>query len=39
MQQRLRDTAANSKNKIGFTVNMVSEAFVEDANATAMELR
>ncbi|KAG2083435.1 hypothetical protein BD769DRAFT_627949 [Suillus cothurnatus] len=32
----LKDTAANLKKSQGFTVNMVSEAFIENANATAI---
>ncbi|KAG2108551.1 hypothetical protein BD769DRAFT_1675249 [Suillus cothurnatus] len=33
----LKDTAANLKINKGFTVNMVSEAFFENANATAID--
>ncbi|KAG1803201.1 hypothetical protein EV424DRAFT_1351562 [Suillus variegatus] len=34
---RLKDTATNLKNGQGFTVNIISEAFVENANATAID--
>lgn len=34
---RLKDTAANLKNSQGFTVNIISEPFVENANATAID--
>ncbi|KAG1908711.1 uncharacterized protein F5891DRAFT_1180250 [Suillus fuscotomentosus] len=33
----LKDTTANLKNGQGFTVNIISEAFVENANATAVD--
>ncbi|KAG1786310.1 uncharacterized protein HD556DRAFT_1240541 [Suillus plorans] len=33
---RLKDTVTNVKNGQGFTVNIISEAFVENANATAI---
>ncbi|KAG1845256.1 hypothetical protein C8R48DRAFT_779993 [Suillus tomentosus] len=34
---RLKDTATNLKNGQGFTVSIISEAFVENANATAID--
>ncbi|KAG1785846.1 uncharacterized protein HD556DRAFT_1419148 [Suillus plorans] len=33
----LKDTTANLKNGQGFTVNIISEAFVENANSTAVD--
>ncbi|KAG1876329.1 hypothetical protein F4604DRAFT_1621999 [Suillus subluteus] len=33
----LKDTAANVKNSQGFSVNIVSEPFIESANATAID--
>jgi len=34
---KLKDTAANVMNSQGFTVNIISEPFVENANATAID--
>ncbi|KAG1740313.1 hypothetical protein EDB19DRAFT_1708975 [Suillus lakei] len=34
---RLKDTTTNLKNSQGFTVNIISEPFVENANATAID--
>lgn len=34
---RVKDTIANLKNSQGFTVNIISEPFVENANATAID--
>ncbi|KAG1784763.1 uncharacterized protein HD556DRAFT_1540341 [Suillus plorans] len=34
---RLKDTATNLKNGQGFTVNIISKAFVKNANATAID--
>ncbi|KAG1807070.1 hypothetical protein EV424DRAFT_1428112 [Suillus variegatus] len=33
----LKDTTMNLKNGQGFSVNIISEAFVENANATAVD--
>ncbi|KAG2055656.1 hypothetical protein BDR06DRAFT_1006849 [Suillus hirtellus] len=33
----LKDTSANLKNSQGFPVNIISEAFVENANATVVD--
>ncbi|KAG1870534.1 hypothetical protein C8R48DRAFT_670879 [Suillus tomentosus] len=33
----LKDTATNLKNNQGFAMNIISEAFVENANATAID--
>ncbi|KAI6003481.1 hypothetical protein F5J12DRAFT_155297 [Pisolithus orientalis] len=34
---RVKDTATNAKNGLGFTVNIISEPFVENANVTAID--
>ncbi|KAG1790136.1 uncharacterized protein HD556DRAFT_1191554, partial [Suillus plorans] len=34
---RLKDTATNLKSGQGFAMNIISEAFVENANATAVD--
>ncbi|KAG1740288.1 hypothetical protein EDB19DRAFT_1708614 [Suillus lakei] len=34
---RLKDTTTNLKNSQGFTVNIISEPFIENANATAID--
>jgi hypothetical protein len=33
----LKDTATNVVNSQGFTVNIISEPFIENANATAID--
>jgi len=35
---RIKDTIANLKNNQGFTVNIISESFVENANATDIDV-
>ena len=34
---RVKDTATNAKNGLGFTINIISEPFVENATATAID--
>ncbi|KAI6044096.1 hypothetical protein EDC04DRAFT_3106552 [Pisolithus marmoratus] len=36
-EPRVKDTPTNVKNGLGFTVNIISEPFVENANATSIE--
>ncbi|KAG1799925.1 uncharacterized protein HD556DRAFT_1214786, partial [Suillus plorans] len=33
----LKDTATNLKNNQGFAMNIISEAFIENVNATAVD--
>ncbi|KAL4067134.1 hypothetical protein V8B97DRAFT_2025233 [Scleroderma yunnanense] len=36
-QPRVKDTPTNAKNGLGFTINIISEPFVENATATAID--